>query len=157
MNTEVHPREGNEHTKRDRCGPNGAILEFQCKTAEKSDRGLRVTAGEGISACRLARRFNDREIRILDPRARNAEGDLEKLVDNCADKADREQIVALLLVYAPENDHSDCHKYRLFAEKSDEREDKIKHGVSDIFKKIKKRHSFTSDFSYYTTKGDFFQ
>ena len=76
MNSEIHSREGNEHAKRDRGDTDGFLLEFQRRAAEKSDRGLRVTAREGIAACRLARGFNYREIRILHPRARNAEGDL---------------------------------------------------------------------------------
>ena len=116
-----------------------------------------MTAGEGIAACCLARRFNDGEIRILHPRAGNAEEDLQKLIDNGADKADREQIVALLLVYAPKNDHSHRHKYRFLAKKRDDRKQKIKHGISDLFEKIKKRHIFTSDFTYYTTKAAFLQ
>ena len=91
MNAEVHPREGNEHTKCDRSDAQGAILEFQSKTAEKTDRGLCVTAWKGISACRLARALPDREIGVEHPGAGDAAGDLQKLVENGSRKADGEQ------------------------------------------------------------------
>ena len=97
MNSEVHSRQGNENADGDRYDAKPDLLVGACDSTEESYRGLRVTAGEGVSRCRLARRLNYGKIGIFYPRARNSADDFQKLVDHSSDKSGAKQVIALRL------------------------------------------------------------
>lgn len=129
MDAEVHPRERDEDAKRDHDGAQDAIGVGAGDSTEKSDRRLRVTAGEGVARRGFARGLHDWKAWVFDPRARDAEDHFQKLVEYRTQKSDAEKIIALMLIKAPEDDQSDRDEYSLFTAKSDDRKQGVEKGI----------------------------
>ena len=99
---EIHTRKGNQYHARNTQRLDPYPLCANAQRAKHANAVLRVTAGEGITARSLARRFHDREIRILDPGAGHTEEHFQELVDDNTRKADHEYKVAVAFIAAPD-------------------------------------------------------
>ena len=95
-----------------------------------------MAAGEGIARGLGSRGLHDGEIRILDPGARDAEGQLQKLVEHRTRKAHRQHIAAAGLVEAPEHDDGQRHEHHLAAAVGDQRHDGVQPGHADALQRV---------------------
>lgn len=100
-----------------------------------------MSAGKGIAGSALARAFDDRKAGIADPRARDPEKKLEKLIKKSSNKADRKNEIPLTLIDAPVINEPHEDKENLPPEMSDQRKEGIKEWETDAFQKFKKLHS----------------
>lgn len=80
------------------------------------DDVLRMAGGEGIARRVRAGGFDDLKVRVEHPWARNAEGQLQKLVADRTERTDQKDIIALPLVNAPEDQQCRRHERDLRAE-----------------------------------------
>ena len=140
MHAEIHPRKGRQRGDDDADDAQRRVFVPARKAAERRHDVLRVAGREGIAASPGARRLDDREIRVLDPRPRNAERQLQKLVEDRADEADEEQIIALALVHAPKDRQREHNKQDLVSEIRDCGEKPIQRRAADALQPIEKRH-----------------
>ena len=106
--------------------------------AEGAGDILGVAAGEGIACCLFPCAFHDGEVGILYPGSRNAEHQLQKLIEQRAHKAGGEQIVAVFLAEAPENGNGNSHKDHFPTAEGNGSHNEIQHGISDAFNGVQK-------------------
>ena len=143
MDSEIHPRECDQSGKCDHGDTHADPSADHKEVSGDPDGVLRMPGGEGITGRLSARRFDDREIRIQHPRARNTEEELQRLVDERAGKAGEKDIKPFPLVHAPEKENGDRHKDRLFSEMGDQREKGVEYRVTDLFEQTKQSHGFS--------------
>ena len=115
VHAEVHARERREHDHGGAGHAQPRPLRPAAEAAEGGEDILRVPARERVAGGLGPGALDDLEIRVFHPRARDAEHQLEKLVDDRADEADREHIVPAGLAHAPEHDDGDGHEHDLAA------------------------------------------
>ena len=88
----------------------------------------------------ISRRFRNRILHGVEARMGPWTGTLAKklqsLIYNRADKTCDEDVVALILIDAPEEDYRNGEEYRFLSKVSDKREEEIENGISYFFKKI---------------------
>ena len=94
-----------------------------------------MARGERVPRRRAARGLHDGELRVEHPRPRDAEDQLEPLVDDRAAETDGEYIVALPLADAPEHGDGEHHEHRLVAELGDRRHERVQRGRAQGFQK----------------------
>ena len=99
-----------------------------------------MAAGEGIARSLGACAFDYREVRILDPRARNAEPQLQKLIDDRSGKADCHHVVAAAFVKAPKNDDGSHDKHSLASEICDKSHELVEKRSTYAFKCVEQFH-----------------
>ena len=103
-----------------------------------------MAGGEGIARRVRAGGFDDLKVRIEHPRARNAEGQLQKLVADRAERTDQKDIIALPLVNAPEDQQRRRHERDLRAEIGQTREKRVQRSAASRREKPQKIHTGTS-------------
>ena len=136
VHTEIEPRQGHQYTENDAADANGFLSIPTGKSAVQSHGCLGVSAGEGVAGCRLSGGFHDGKVGILYPRAGNTKGHFQKLVENGSRESGVEQIISLIFVNTPENDHAHCHKNGFLSEQRDDGEKEIQYGIADAFQEI---------------------
>lgn len=140
VHAEVHARKRREH---DHDGADHAQPRPPRPAAEAAEGGediLRVSARERVAGGLGPGALDDAEIRVLHPWARDTEHQLEKLVDDRADEADREHIVPAGLAHAPEHDDGDGHEHDLAAAIGDCAEHRVKPRRAQLCQRIKQLH-----------------
>ena len=96
-------------------------------------RALRVSAGEGVSGCRLSCAFHNGKVRVKHLGARNAEGHLQNLNANRSCKAGKEQIESPLFIDAPKEHEREHNKKGFFAKKGNKGHQCITNGCANAF------------------------
>ena len=99
-----------------------------------------MAAGEGVAGCLGACAFNYREVRIFDPRARNAEPQLQKLIDDRSGKADCHHVIAAAFVKTPKNDDGSHDKHSLASEICDKSHELVEKRSTYAFKCVEQFH-----------------
>ena len=116
MNSDVHTGKCRERNEKNKNDPQRGVFKKPRRCAENGKGILRVAAGEGVAGCLGACAFDYREVRILDPGARNAKPQLQKLVDDRSGKAHGHHVIAAAFVQTPKNDDGGHDKHSLASE-----------------------------------------
>ena len=140
VHAEVHTRKRREH---DHNGTDHAQPRPPRPAAEAAEGGkdiLRVPARERVAGGLGAGALDDLKIRVLHPWARDAEHQLEKLIDDRADEADCEHIVPAGFAHAPEHNDGDGHEHDLAAAVGECAEHRVQKRCAQLRQRIKQLH-----------------
>ena len=143
MYAEIHAGEGNDGGQGKANGAHPLFATADGDADVTADGGLGVSRREGISRCGLAGGFHDGEARVTLPRAQDAAGDFEELVDINPEKSREQDEIALLFVHTPEHEHAEHDEQHFVAELGQDKHDGVQDGVTDGFQKIQKFHGWS--------------
>ena len=121
VHAEIQPRKRDERGEHDGNDSYPAALRRARDAAEGADGVLCVAAGEGEARRLRAGGLHDLKVRVQHPGPRDAEGDLERLIEDGPGKAHEKKIAAPALVDAPVHRERHDHKDELLAKVRDER------------------------------------
>ena len=116
MDAEIQPRKGNEQRQRHAHHAHPKLFRDAEHSAVGGDGVLRVARGEGEARRARAGGLDDLERGVEHPGPRDAERDLQHLVDRRAGEAQEHEKIALVFVHAPEDHQHKEHEQRLAAE-----------------------------------------
>ena len=116
VNAEIQPRKGNEQRQRHAHHAHPELFRDAEHPAVGGDGVLRVARGEGEARRARAGGLDDLERGVEHPGPRDAERDLQHLVDRRAGEAQEHEKIALVFVHAPEDHQHKEHEQRLAAE-----------------------------------------
>ena len=144
VHAQIHPRERHEHHQHRAHDPHPFLLPAGKERGRRADDVLRVAGGEGVAGRVRAGGLDDLKLRVEHPWARDAEGKLQKLVADRAERTDQKHIIPLPLIDAPEHQQRRRHKRQLRAEIRQAGEKTVQHGGPPGREKTQKSHSRTS-------------
>ena len=141
VNPEIEPGERDQHRKKDAPRAEELLFCDEGDAAEEADRGLGMSAGEGVSCGGVYGVSDGREIGVGNPGAINAEDQLEELIEKRTDKADEEEIVAGALIQTPEEKKRYGEHPDFIAEVGQNPEKRISERGANAFKEMQNGHT----------------
>ena len=140
VDAQIQPGQGDQHAQGDGGQPDPEPAALGGDDAEGADGVGGVARGEGVAGGLSPGGFHDGEVRVPDPGPGDPAGDLHELVDQCAQKAHAQQVIAPALVHAPERHQCGDEKHRLAAQLRQHRYDAVQPGGPQSLQKIQEIH-----------------
>ena len=141
MDTQVHAGEGHQHRDDDADDAHPSAAGELGNAAEGAHGVLGMAAGERIAGGLGAGALYNGEVAVQHPRARDTEEQLQELVQHRSGKAHRQQIVAVALADAPEDEQRRHHKDGLLPQVSDGRHHRVQPRRADGFQGVQHLHN----------------
>ena len=141
MNTHIHSGKSHKHSQHDRR-PSYPFSFCRCGNAAKSShRKLGVSAGKTVTGRSFPGLFQNRKIGVQHPGSGNTERELHNLIENGSGKSYRHQVIAFLLINAPETNQRDHKKSRLLSQRCHRQHQFVQSWHPDLFQQIQKTHT----------------
>ena len=154
MNTEIHSGKRGHQNENNAQDPQPGLPVPAGYAAQGACNILRMPGGKGKTAGILFGALHYGEVGT-DPGPWNSAQQLEKLIENGAEKADKQKIISLPLIHTPENHQCKDDEKQLAAKQGEKFHYLIQKRIADGLQPEKKRHGPTSlklsAFQYNTT------
>ena len=141
VNPEIEPGERDQHRKKDAPPTEELLFCDEGDAAEEADRGLGMSAGEGVSCGGVYGVSDGREIGMRNPGAIDAEDQLEELIAKRTDKADEKKVIPGALIQAPEEKKRYGEHPDFIAEIGQNSEKRISERGANAFKEMQNGHT----------------
>lgn len=144
MDAQIHSGDGHEKQDRDAGEAQPELSGDPGHAAEEAHRRLGVAAGEAVACGLRPGGLDDGEIGVFHPGPGDPADHFEPLVHQHAYEAHAEQVVALPLVHAPEDEQRSHHEEGFFSQVGDQGHEDVQDRVADGFKPIEQFHFASS-------------